>query len=108
VVVIVSTDWHDAIIAANLAQRNGAQVRFVQDLPQLQSLVEELEAPDSGTDTAIVLAKQGSELPSLSYRLRSTNLDLVDSRSEPLIELTDPPFVDDDRTEVSKRPKRAS
>ncbi len=77
-VVVVSPDWHDALLAANLAQRNGAALRFVQDLPQLQSLVEELEAPDSGSDTAIVLAKAGNELPSLSYRLRSTNLNVLD------------------------------
>ncbi len=39
----------------------------------------------------------------LSDRLRSTNLDLVDNRSEPRMQLTESPFLDDDRTEVIKR-----
>ena len=41
----------------------------------------------------------------ISDRLRSTNLELVDHRSEPQMRVTDSPFADDERTEVIKRPK---
>ncbi len=41
----------------------------------------------------------------LSDRLRSTNLELVDLRSEPHLQVTASPFADDERTEVIKGKK---
>ncbi len=76
VIVAVSPDWHDAYLASILAQHYGMPVRFVQDMPQMQSLSDEL---DTGAfDTAIMLSKKGNELPSLAYRIRSANVNALE------------------------------
>ena len=76
VVVAVSPDWRDAYLASILAQNYGMPMRFVQDLPQMQALSDELAT--GAFDTAIVLFKRGNELPSISMRIRSSDINVIE------------------------------